>query len=97
MCWETDGIYQKAKPERSIWILMPRSPAFRPIPSAPDERPGGTCDPGGAEVVIDKLAARLNMVMPAQCGELTSKFGYSFAVNQKKQDDEKQKSKQAVH
>lgn len=46
------------------------------------------------EVVIDKLAARLNMVMPApNVEELTSKFGYSFAVSQKKQDDEKQKSK----
>lgn len=46
------------------------------------------------EVVIDKLAARLNMVMPApNVEELTSKFGYSFAASQKKQDEEKQKSK----
>ena len=46
------------------------------------------------EVVIEKLRARINMVMPApNVEELTSKFCYSFAVSHKKQDDDKQKSK----
>ena len=46
------------------------------------------------EVVIEKLRARINMVMPApNVEELTSKFGYSFAVSHKKQDEDKQKSK----
>ena len=45
------------------------------------------------EVVIEKLRARINMVMPApNVEELTSKFGYSFAVSHKKQDEDKQKS-----
>lgn len=48
------------------------------------------------EVVIDKLTAKLNLVMPASnVEELTSKFGYTFAVSQKKIDEAKQQTKRA--
>lgn len=46
------------------------------------------------EVIIDKLSARLNLVMPASnVEELTSKFGYTFSVSQKKQDEAKMQTK----
>ena len=45
------------------------------------------------EVLIDKLSAVLNLVMPApNVEELTSKFGYTYAVSQKK-DEAKQLAK----
>lgn len=46
------------------------------------------------EVTIDKLTADLRLVMPApNVEELTSRFGYSFGVSQKKQDDAKRLQK----
>lgn len=46
------------------------------------------------EVTVDKLSAKLHLVMPApNVEELTSKFGYAYAVSQKKQDESKKLQK----